>query len=402
MLIRSSRLWRFIAAHEFWLLWLYGAPLLLSSSLPLPVFLLTLLPIPLFWLARRMARGAFSVATPLDLPLAILLGMGLVGLLVSANWNKSLRAYGELVGGIALLYGVVNGLQYEHRTRAALAWLALAFGMAVVGLGGLNDATKFLPAFAWLNPQGFNPNVVAGAIAPTIPLAWSLGLFGKLQWRWRVLVLGMSPVMLVVILFTQSRGAWMGLAIALGVLLFWRLPRRFWIVSIITALVVLGAATWLRPSPDVWLEWLLTSDTVGGTAVRLELWSRALYILQDFPFTGIGIGTFDQVTRVLYPLFLTSPETSLPHAHNLYLQMGMDYGIPGLVAFIGVVTIVVCAALDTVGRTRNTPDGALAIGLFAGYVVYLIHGLTDAVTFSTKSAVVVWMLTGFLISDFNP
>ena len=39
----------------------------------------------------------------------------------------------------------------------------------------------------------------------------------------------------------------------------------------------------------------------------IEIWSRALYALQDFPFTGVGLGAFRRVVNVLYPLFLVPP-----------------------------------------------------------------------------------------------
>ena len=42
--------------------------------------------------------------------------------------------------------------------------------------------------------------------------------------------------------------------------------------------------------------------------MRLEIWSRAIYMLQDFPFTGIGMGAFRQVANLLYPFFLAGPD----------------------------------------------------------------------------------------------
>ncbi|MBU4225932.1 MAG: O-antigen ligase family protein [Chloroflexi bacterium] len=65
----------------------------------------------------------------------------------------------------------------------------------------------------------------------------------------------------------------------------------------------------------------------------MEVWSRAIYGIQDFPFTGMGVNAFRKVVPVLYPLFTVSPDVDIGHAHNEFLQAGLDLGIPGLIAF---------------------------------------------------------------------
>jgi O-antigen ligase len=79
--------------------------------------------------------------------------------------------------------------------------------------------------------------------------------------------------------------------------------------------------------------------------------------------------------------------------------MGVDYGVPGFVAFIALVTIVLGLGLRTIVRTRHRAEEALAIGLLAGYLVYLVHGFMDAVTFSTKPAIIVWMIAGIIVAS---
>ena len=39
---------------------------------------------------------------------------------------------------------------------------------------------------------------------------------------------------------------------------------------------------------------------------------------------------------MLYPLFTVSPDVDIGHAHNEFLQAGLDLGIPGLIAFIAL------------------------------------------------------------------
>src|SRR5205085_2072334 len=67
--------------------------------------------------------------------------------------------------------------------------------------------------------------------------------------------------------------------------------------------------------------------------VRAELWSRAMSMLQDFSFTGVGLGMYGKVANVLYPFFLIPPDAEMGHAHNHFLQVAVDLGIPGLVIY---------------------------------------------------------------------
>jgi putative inorganic carbon (HCO3(-)) transporter len=390
-----------IAANEFWLLWVYGAPLLFASNVPGWLLGGALLTIPVFWAARRVARGAWSAATPADLPLAVLLGAGLVGLAVSNDRATSARTVAELAGGVALYYGIVNGLTPAHVARGAGLLLALGLGFAVLGLAGLQVTGKFLSIpflyellgrvdLSFLNPRGFTPNIVAGAVLPAVPLAFGWGAAER--GGRRLLLLGGGLVMSGVIVVTQSRGALLGLAVALAMLALWRAPRA---VRVLAGVVMAGGLVWLAMAGNAALA--PADDPTGTLRGRVELWERALYVLRDFPFTGIGPGTFEANVLTLYPLFENPPGAPQPHAHNLYLQMGVDYGIGGLMAFLAVVTTTLAAGAAKARGGGGAAFARFAPGLLAGYAAFLTHGLLDAVFVSTKVSVGVWILTGLLM-----
>lgn len=408
-----------IADTEFWLLWVYSAPLLISSSIPLWFFIITLCAVPFFWCARRIAYGRWSVATPLDLPVGLLLLLGLVAVGVSIDLSLSARVYAELFGGAALYFGIVNGLRAHGRDDAKAArgiskrferavWILieLALAMGLAGALGLRISDKFLPVqiypylpkldFSIFNPRGFTPNIVAGAIAVVIPLCW---LWGWRQSRGRRLGLfGISFVLVAVIVLTQSRGAVIGIVVSMAFAALWLKPRMGWLVAVL----LLGAVTlFLSLEANHAVDSVVLDASSVTAAGRFELWSRALYIAQDFPFTGIGLGTFSQVVPVMYPLFINSPDAPLPHAHNMYLQMAVDYGVGGFVCFIGMVVTMLAVGMVTLKRTRGAPNELLALGLFAGYIVFLTHGMLDAVVMSTKVSVVMWLLLALLTALYR-
>ena len=62
------------------------------------------------------------------------------------------------------------------------------------------------------------------------------------------------------------------------------------------------------------------------------------------------MGAFRQAANLLYPFFLAGPDADIPHAHNIFLQVGADLGLPGLIAWLALVVLLVCVAAWQVYR----------------------------------------------------
>jgi putative inorganic carbon (HCO3(-)) transporter len=392
-----------IAEHELWLLAVPVTLLLFSGQLPLRIIGASLLLIPIPWVCRWAAKGYLTAHTPMDLPIVALLGMALVGLYPSVDPSVSKLVLYKMIVEFALFYGLVNSFHSEKRIRAVVVVLLLASAgvslLGLVGTGGMAyDFSALLGGYGdfvlqlarRLNEASFNANIVGGTLAMIFPLHLSLVLFdsnglGKL-------LLGLSlPLVGGTLLLTQSRGAIVGVALALLVVGVW---RSRWVLA---SLPVLFTGIWWAVrhfGAQQVAEFLLVTNTTVTAAGRSELWQRAIYMMQDFPYTGIGLGTFSQVMPILYPTFLIGPDAEIPQAHNLFLQTGVDLGIPGLVSFIAFLAAFSITAVQTVRMAKHTELESLATGLLGGFVVYLTHGLVDAVTFSTKPGTVIWVIMG--------
>ena len=198
--------------------------------------------------------------------------------------------------------------------------------------------------------------------------------------------------MLIMLALTQSRGAWLGSGVGLLVLANLRWQR----LRIITAVLMLAMLLLAVAVPEQrvrWVESLSSGGSISGSAERIEIWTHASYMIQDFSFTGVGMGNFHQVNELFYPLYIAPVDA--PHAHNLYLQLAVDLGIPGFLAWFGIFLHSAYSAIQGYRRAVSGQMRALSAGLIAGQVALAVHGLTDAAVWGVmRTAIIVWLVWG--------
>ena len=222
----------------------------------------------------------------------------------------------------------------------------------------------------------------------------------------RVIAVLSSLALLATLALTQSRGAYLGAAVSLLVLFSLRWPRAARVVVplvVILALIRVSFIGW-----DVVADELTAGDVTGGLDRRVEIWSRAIYAIQDFPFTGLGLGTFERVVAVLYPLFL-HPEGTVPHAHNLLLQVAVDLGLPGLIAYMALLGLTFVGAFSAYRTFRQGKEGAkwkgengglamLCAGCIAGMAGMGVHSIVDVANWGIKLAFIPWTVIGLVVA----
>jgi putative inorganic carbon (HCO3(-)) transporter len=239
-----------------------------------------------------------------------------------------------------------------------------------------------------------NKNIMAGILVGLWPLA-----VVALATRGAGRILGAIAAALVlgILFLSQSRGALLAAGASAVVLVALRWPLA-WLALPLAALAGALLAWQGRALPL--LAAAVQSEALGGAEGRLEVWSRALYAVQDFAFTGIGLGTYPRVIPLLYPYFLFGPDVNIPHAHNLWLQVAVDLGVPGLIAFIAMLLVTILLAgrsLLALARAGQQDLLWLQRGAIASLAGVLVHGLVDAVPWNTRPAWLVWAVWGLAV-----
>jgi O-antigen ligase len=108
---------------------------------------------------------------------------------------------------------------------------------------------------------------------------------------------------------------------------------------------------------------------------RLQLFAAYWPMVKASPWLGYGLGAFRSVNFASMTLRNSPLLSTLGAAHNVYLEWLLQQGIPGALAMVGCVAVVLAATAR--GVARRSTQQALGAGCLAVAVVFAVHGLVD-------------------------
>lgn len=346
-------------------------------------------------LVRWIAKGRPFVQTPVDWPIVGLVAMAGVSLLITPRIDLTAPQVGRLYLGVAFFYTLVDWAVTITRVRIVFWGLACAGVILCLGAPFVVDWSLTRYKFSFLFQQIYDlfvlkvedavhPNVMAGYLALLLPCVFGLMLFlwsklGRIQ---KTLYLLVILPMGITLIFTQSRAGTLAAVVGIAAVLALR-SVRYLLVIFASVCALIGF------SLDMIIDEII--------AQRLEVWSRGWYMVQDFAITGIGMGLFPHVAEQFYPL-VTQDTLTLPHSHNLFLQIAVDLGIPGFIAWMFVFTLLTVSIWKTYLqsiRLYDTTISGFSAGLLGAQFAIVVHGLFDAVTWGmVRPSVIIWGVWG--------
>jgi putative inorganic carbon (hco3(-)) transporter len=234
-----------------------------------------------------------------------------------------------------------------------------------------------------MNPNGLAAFLLMGAlVSMSLALARVSRLAPRLLWALACVVqLGGIAV-------TFSRGAWIGLAA--GVLVLVMMAYRRYLAVIVGAAVL----AWFF-APRAFVERLTFAFssayiTKSSQAGRLYVWRMALDYAAAHPWFGIGLGTFGGTSAITFGY-------GRLWVDNFYLQLAAEGGLLLLAFFLWILL----RAIKGLVRGHGSTDGfrrALAAGTIAAFVAVAVANVTASVWETLTVGVGFWFLTGLVTS----
>lgn len=365
---------------------------------------------------RLIRDGRVAPPSPLGVPMLLLAAAVIASGVVTPGLDQSAGKLGGIALGVLTLWGVVV---FSESRRAWMLVVAgyFACGVLIAGLSLVGTTweakIEFMRPLVSLFPvrwkgmpgaeDGFDANPVGATMTMFVMVGAAAtlhlvrGRVASLPQTWHsVLAAGTGAFTLLVfgvLVLSQSRSAWMGFA--LGAAAMWVCLRRSWRAwagaLVVLACIGAGVVSTLPASRGA------TPSSLGEVVAaqgRGELWSRGLMVVRDFPITGIGPNIFRLIVPVAYPPFDSPPATPVPHAHNGLIQTAIDFGLPGLTAYVAVWTVFVALLVRLVRRSTDAALRRLAAGLLAGAVAIAAFQMTDAIPLGAKVGTLWWVMVG--------
>ena len=246
-------------------------------------------------------------------------------------------------------------------------------------------------------------NIVGLWLTLGIPFAYYL--FGYYQKepgkRFWILMIGVA--ILAGALATVSLGVVVGLCAMIGMII-WLQPdvsarlRSLALGIILIPLIFNGFVIERLQSKQI-----LTPGEAWGT-YRGELWSAGARTILDNPIFGIGLKPARRIAMLKYlhePFFQQWYDQGvLIMPHNIFLSVGVDIGLPGLVLYL----ILLSSVLFSLWRLRHRPEyhENHLIRIFTNiFLVALITGWVQSMALSVHLDKLLWFLMGSTIALWN-
>ena len=370
----------------------------------------------LIWLLDGVRRRRISIVrTRANLPLLLFLAAGLASLLIGrVTWNIFVPidssfllvqlAQWAIFAFSALAFWLAANLIDDEAAlwRMTALFLLLAGGVAILRLvPGLDGLVKRVVTLAFIRAPLW---VLLTALA-----AGQLFFNHRLSTAWRLFLMA-ALLGALIYAFVEEQEAvsnWVGLAAALGALLWLRFPRLRIPVLVLVVLMVAagGLFSTLYDFAGGDQEWQ------GSGASRLVLIERVVDVTMRNPITGLGPAAYRRYAA-MEPLRYGRALWAVPNvnSHNNYVDIFSHTGLVGLVLFLWFMAEVAWLGWRLRRRYQRGFTAGYVNGMLAAWaammVIMLLLDWFLPLVYNVgfrgfQASVLVWLFLGGLVALEN-
>lgn len=232
----------------------------------------------------------------------------------------------------------------------------------------------------------------------------------------RIFVRIVLGVLLMALILSYARAAWVSMMAAFAVWVVMRLKIRFkplFITFLVTLSVILVFQNQIlmylerndTESSANLTEHVSSISNISSDASNLERinrWSCAIRMFEDKPVFGWGPGTY---MFKYAPYQLTSDRTIIStnsadggNAHSEYLGPMAESGLFGVITFLILIGVVVYTAIHAYSRVNDKRLKTLVMSALLGLITYYIHGVLNNFLDTDKLSVPFWGFTAVIVA----
>ncbi|MBI5206791.1 MAG: O-antigen ligase family protein [Candidatus Firestonebacteria bacterium] len=355
-------------------------------SLPFSISInqITIVLIFFVWIGKMIYTKKIDfIPTSVFIPAIIYILINILGVIFGINLQRGLHELAGLL--LIIVFFITVNLVKKEDLKLLVNLLILASTIfALIGIYQYIEINKGFINIHSIRIQGLLGSIFDFAwflvyvILLSISVLWQMeqNIYENLFLLFAILIMSIALV------FTYTRGAWLGLIS--GILLISFIKDKRIILPVIFLIVLIA---YINPS---FIERVKTIPDLkmSSNNIRLEIWDKGIKIIKDNPILGVGMGNYSLAAdkNGKYPVH--------DHSHNNYIQQGVNAGIPGLAAFFWMIW---CLLNEGYKYIKENINNNISIGCFAGLVSFLVSGFVDYSLKNDISITLFWFLMGLMV-----
>ena len=236
------------------------------------------------------------------------------------------------------------------------------------------------------------------------------------SFRERFLAGFMSIMLIIAIILSYTRAAWLSLIVTLIVYFIYSFRIKFYNVLLIGAGLV---TLFMIFSSDIFMKLeknrqdsatdfnkhiksISNITTDASNLERINRWNSALRMWKQKPFFGWGPGTY----QFNYAPFQKSSETTIistnagdsGNAHSEFIGPLSEEGVFGMLAMVLIVITVIYRSSILYSTSKDPNIRLLTLGILLGLITYFVHGTLNNFLDTDKLSVPFWAFIAMLVS----
>ncbi len=232
----------------------------------------------------------------------------------------------------------------------------------------------------------------------------------------KVFTAGVLALVLVGLIFSFTRAAWLGGIIALVIFILYlcKVKLRYIItigVIFITLFftfqeqIIVALKKNSQDSSQNFIEHVQSMSNISTDASNLERinrWQSAIRMFKERPIVGWGPGTY----QFVYSPFQRSQEKTIistnagdgGNAHSEYLGPLSEQGIIGLIIIVMLYITMIYTANKVFWKSKNKFDRYMSLTCMLALITYFVHGFLNNFLDIDKAAVLFWLYVAIIVS----
>jgi hypothetical protein len=362
--------------------------------------------------------------TVFDIPIIVFLFTAWIGAWLAYDPQRSFAKFWLILGAVLLFYSIAS---QKRENTWLLVMIATCFGVVIT--------IVFLLVFDWqthpVRIDFINRVGVAWMKArPTLPIAiidddfisdillvlfpFPVTLFlhhypeKSKNRRWLIFA-ALATIIFVIGLSMASIRMAIAVLTAVFMLVIWWVVYRLielkssslikWIFLIISGLVIISALVIGIRFPNLLLYLANRTSIFPGFAERIAVNANTEFLVNDFLFTGSGLGTFPG----LYSKYILSiPYFYISICSSLFLQIALEQGVFGSLAFGSVLAGGALMLVRSLMRKEIKPEQkSNAYMIMASFGIFAMVGLIDAMLFTGYAIFLLFVIPGYYVFSLD-